>query len=43
MLAGLTIHNFLLIGLLASLFIIAFKALAPRTGIRGLQAIAQNL
>jgi hypothetical protein len=43
MIAGVTVHNFLLIGALASLFIIAFKALAAKTNIGGLKAIAQNL
>jgi hypothetical protein len=32
MLAGVTLHNFLLIGLMASVFIVLFKVLALRPG-----------
>lgn len=40
MLAGVTLHNFIVIGLLASVFIVLFKALAVRTPIQGLQKFA---
>jgi hypothetical protein len=43
MLAGVTFHNFLLIGAMASLFIIALKALAARLNIQGLKDLARNL
>jgi hypothetical protein len=40
MIAGVTLHNFLLNGTLAVLFIIALKWAAQRTGVAGLQHIA---
>lgn len=40
MLAGVTVHNFLVIGLMASVFIVLFKALAARTPVKGLQTFA---
>jgi hypothetical protein len=43
MIAGFTIHNFLLVGVLAVLFILAFKGVASRLNIGGLKAIAQNI
>lgn len=43
MLAGVTVHNFFLIGVLAVLFILVFKYAAARLNIGGLKAIAQNI
>lgn len=40
MLAGVTLHNFLVIGLMASVFIVLFKALAVRTPVSGLRSFA---
>ena len=40
MLAGVTLHNFLVIGLLASVFIALLKWGAAKSNIRGLQAFA---
>ncbi len=40
MLAGITLHNFLVIGLMASVFIVLFKQLSMHTPIRGLQSFA---
>ena len=40
MLAGVTLHNFLVIGLMASVFIVLFKGLAARTPVQGLQKFA---
>jgi hypothetical protein len=37
MLAGVTLHNFLVIGLMASVFIVLAKYAAAKTGITGLQ------
>lgn len=39
-LAGVTLHNFLVIGLMAVVFIVIFKQLAARSNIAGLQAFA---
>lgn len=39
-LAGVTLNQFIKTGLIAVLFIIAFKMLAQRSGIDGLQKIA---
>lgn len=44
MLAGVTLHNFLLIGFLATLFIIAFKWVAMRAPVpQGIRDIAKNV
>lgn len=40
MFAGVTLHNFLLIGVMASLFIVALKAVAIKTGPDGLRRFA---
>lgn len=40
MFAGVTLHNFLLIGVMASLFIVAFKMVALKTGPDGLRRFA---
>lgn len=40
MLAGVTLHNFFVIGLMAAVFIVLFKAAAARTPIQGLQKFA---
>ena len=40
MLAGVTLHNFLVIGLMACVFIVLLKAAAKKTGIQGLQSFA---
>jgi hypothetical protein len=40
MLAGVTLHNFLVIGLLASVFIAVFKWAAAKSNIAGLQSFA---
>lgn len=40
MLAGVTLHNFLVIGLMACVFIVLFKQLAMHTPVRGLQSFA---
>lgn len=42
MLAGVTLHNFLLIGFMSLVFSILFKWVAPKTGVRGLADIAKN-
>jgi hypothetical protein len=43
MLAGVTLHNFLVIGLMASVFIILFKYVAAKTPVQGLQKFAGAL
>jgi F0F1-type ATP synthase assembly protein I len=40
MLAGVTLHNFLVIGFMAAVFIVMFKAVAIRTPVQGLQKFA---
>lgn len=40
MLAGVTLHNFLVIGLMASVFIVLFKALAARQPVAGVKSFA---
>jgi F0F1-type ATP synthase assembly protein I len=40
MLAGVTLHNFLVIGLMACVFIVLFKAVAARTPVQGLKSFA---
>lgn len=39
-LAGVTLHEFVKVGLIAVVFIIALRAIAARTNIPGLQAVA---
>jgi hypothetical protein len=43
MLAGVTLHNFIVIGLLASVFIVLLKQLAARSNVRGLQSFAGSI
>ena len=40
MLAGVTLHNFLVIGALACVFIVLFKYLAARQPIQGVKSFA---
>ena len=40
MLAGVTLHNFLVIGAMACVFIVLLKQLAARSNVRGLQSFA---
>lgn len=40
MLAGVTLHNFLVIGLMASVFIVLFKMVASKTPVAGVQKFA---
>ena len=40
MLAGVTLHNFLVIGLMACVFIVLFKTLAGKSNIQGLKSFA---
>lgn len=40
-LAGVTVNQFLKTGLIAVVFIVLFKMLAKRSGIAGLQSVAQ--
>lgn len=37
MLAGVTVHNFIVIGLMASVFIVLAKVAAAKSGVTGLQ------
>ena len=43
MLAGVTIHNFLVVGLLASVFIVLFKFAAARTPVQGVKRFADAI
>jgi hypothetical protein len=40
MLAGVTLHNFLVIGLMACVFIVLLKFVAGKSGINGLKSFA---
>lgn len=44
MLAGVTLHNFFLIGFIATVFIVAFKWVAARPGMpAGIRDLAKNV
>lgn len=40
MLAGVTLHNFIVIGLMACVFIVLFKQLAAHAPVQGLKSFA---